>query len=220
MAVGSVLATGGGVAAGIAFLGLGSAGDCGYPGAQACPPGIGNDFYLAAGGIATGAIGSVLSIGVGLLFFAAAIGVTGLLRGSVVMAAGGLSPIALVFALGALGALGGRGARARSMGRLAELRAAEAAAEAETAAFKASALRAQGIVLSLADTGESEANDPIARIVVGYTRANGTAARVETTERLPRLAIPRPGDPVTVWYDPESDRAIAHVHIARGLATD
>jgi hypothetical protein len=209
VAVGSVLATGGGVAAGIAFLGIGSAGNCGNPGMPVCPPGIGNDFYLAAGGIVTGAIGSVLSLGLGLLFFAAAIGVTGAVRGSVVMAASGLSPVVLVLVLAAIPA---RGGRRKAMGRL----AAQRAEEAETAAFKASALRAAGIVLALADTGESVGDDPVARVMIGYTRADGTVARVETTERLPRLSIPRPGDPATVWYDPEGDRVIAQVHVLGG----
>ena len=34
-------------------------------------------------------------------------------------------------------------------------------------------------------------------------------AQVETIEVVPRLEIPRRGDPATVWYDPSTGKAIA-----------
>lgn len=34
-------------------------------------------------------------------------------------------------------------------------------------------------------------------------------AQVETIEVVPRLEIPRCGDPATVWYDPSTGKAIA-----------
>ncbi len=34
-------------------------------------------------------------------------------------------------------------------------------------------------------------------------------AHVETIEVVPRLEIPRRGDPATVWYDPSTGKAIA-----------
>jgi hypothetical protein len=63
-------------------------------------------------------------------------------------------------------------------------------------------------VTALRDTGTTINDNPRAAITITYTRADGTAAQVETTEVVPRLEIPRRGDPATLWYDPFTGDAL------------
>jgi hypothetical protein len=80
--------------------------------------------------------------------------------------------------------------------------------EAEDSQFTQWAPMATGVVTGLRDTGETVNSDPRAEITVSYTRLDGTAVQVTVTQVVPRLEVPRPGDPVTVWYDPSSPKVV------------
>lgn len=197
---GAALASGGGVAIGIAITGLSRLGNCGYPGVPVCPPNTGTYFYLMGGGLLLTVIGAVMTLGAGVMFALLAAGVTGAAERDWA-AAGGC--VILLLVVGAIGFPLVKQVRSTRLG----------ASQAEAAAreFKASASRAAGLVVALADAGWTIGNDPVARITISYTPADGTAATTETTMQVPRLAVPRPGDPVTVWYDPASGKAIAEL---------
>jgi hypothetical protein len=81
--------------------------------------------------------------------------------------------------------------------------------EAEDSQFMQSAPMATGVVTGLRDTGQTVGNDPRAEITIGYTRPDGTPAQATVTQVVPRLEVPRPGDPAIVWYDPSSPKAVA-----------
>jgi len=81
--------------------------------------------------------------------------------------------------------------------------------EAEDSRFTQSAPMATGVVTGLRDTGETVGNDPRAEITISYTRLHGTPAQVTVTQVVPRLEVPRPGDPAIVWYDPSSPKVVA-----------
>jgi hypothetical protein len=81
--------------------------------------------------------------------------------------------------------------------------------EAEDRQFTESAPMATGVVTGLRDTGETVNDDPRAEITISYTRPDGTPAQATVTQVVPRLEVPRPGDPATVWYDPSSPKAVA-----------
>jgi hypothetical protein len=68
---------------------------------------------------------------------------------------------------------------------------------------------AAGVVIGLRDTGVTVDNDPRAEITISYTRLDGTPVQATVTQVVPRLEVPRPGDPVTVWYDPSSPKVVA-----------
>jgi hypothetical protein len=80
--------------------------------------------------------------------------------------------------------------------------------EAEESQFTQSAPMATGVVTGLRDTGETDNNDPRAEITISYTRLDGTAVQATVTQVVPRLEVPRPGDPATVWYDPSSPKVV------------
>ena len=80
--------------------------------------------------------------------------------------------------------------------------AIEAKVKASTTAATVTALR---------DTGTTVDDNPQAAITVRYTRRDGTTAEVETVHVVPRLEIPRRGDPATVWYDWLTGKAIAEL---------
>jgi type II secretory pathway pseudopilin PulG len=206
--VGAVLAAGGGAAIGHAIEGMGRVGNCGYPGMPVCPSSVGNDMYLMAAGVVILAVGSVLTWGVGILFGLLGAGVTGIAHGSVTLAAACLAPLGLILLVGAVT---WRRAQARIRAR------ADAAQRADAAErlFTESATMTVGKVTALADTGTTINDNPVATITVSYTRDDGRPATVQTTQMLPRLAIPRPGDRATVWYDPVSGKAAAEVTSAR-----
>jgi hypothetical protein len=81
--------------------------------------------------------------------------------------------------------------------------------EAEDSRFTLSAPMATGVVTGLRDTGETAGDDPRAEITISYTRLDGTLAQATVTQVVPRLEVPRPGDPATVWYDPSSPKVVA-----------
>jgi hypothetical protein len=81
--------------------------------------------------------------------------------------------------------------------------------EAADSEFTRSAPMANGVVTALRDTGETVGNDPRAEITISYTRLDGTPAQVTVTQVVPRLEVPRPGDPAIVWYDPSSPKVVA-----------
>jgi Protein of unknown function (DUF3592) len=81
--------------------------------------------------------------------------------------------------------------------------------EAEDSQFTQSAPMATGVVTALRDTGETVGNDPRAEITISYTRLDGTPAQATVTQVVPRLEVPRPGDPAIVWYDPSSPKVVA-----------
>ena len=81
--------------------------------------------------------------------------------------------------------------------------------ETEDSQFTRSAPMATGVVTGLRDTGETVGNDPRAEITISYTRPDGTSTQVTVTQVVPRLEVPRPGDPAIVWYDPSSPKVVA-----------
>jgi hypothetical protein len=81
--------------------------------------------------------------------------------------------------------------------------------EAEDSQFTQSAPMATGVVMGLRDTGETINDNPRAEITISYTRLDGTPAQATVRQVVPRLAVPRPGDPATVWYDPSGPKVVA-----------
>ena len=80
---------------------------------------------------------------------------------------------------------------------------------AEEGRFMQRATMVAGTVTALTDTGVTINDNPEAAVTVTYARGDGTTAQLETVQVVPRLEIPRRGDPATVWYDPSTGRAIA-----------
>lgn len=206
--VGGILAAGGGVGLVAAMTAMERIGDCGNGYDPPCPPQIGNDFYLMGGAILAIAVGSVMTWGVGLAIAILSAGIAALVYSQTVPAnlqTGEFITAGVCFGLLALGfAIGSsavRGAAAK--------RKAIAQRIAEETRFKEQATIVAGTVIALRDTGATINDNPEAAITIAYTRSDGTTAQVETIEVVPRLEIPRRGDPATVWYDPSTGRAIA-----------
>jgi Protein of unknown function (DUF3592) len=82
--------------------------------------------------------------------------------------------------------------------------------KAEDGQFIQSAPMATGVITGLRDTGETVGNDPRAEITISYTRLDGTPAEVTVSQVVPRLEVPQPGDPATVWYDPSGPKVVAN----------
>lgn len=183
-------------------------GDCGNGYDPPCPPGIENDFYLMGGAVMAIAIGSIMTWGVGLVVAIVTAGITALVYSQTVPAnlqSGEFITAGVCFGLLAVGiAIGSAAVR----GGAAKRKAIEEQI-AEEARFKQRATMAMGTVTALRDTGTTINDNPEAAITVTYTRADGMTAQVETIEVVPRLEIPRRGDPATVWYDPSTGKAIA-----------
>lgn len=208
--VGGTLAGGGGIALVAAMTAMSRVGSCGNGYDAPCPPGTGDQFLLMAGAVLAIAIGSVMTLGLGLLIATLTAGVAALvysltvpanLRTGEYVTAGvcfGLLALLLVF--------GGSVAR-----EIAAKRKAVQEQIAADALFRERATMVAGTVTALRDTGETINDNPQAAIMISYTRADGTAARVETIQVVQRLEIPRPGDPATVWYDPFSGKALARI---------
>jgi hypothetical protein len=205
---GVIVAGGGGVALVSAITAMDRIGSCGNGYDAPCPPGIANDFYLMGGAVAAIAVGSVMSLGIGLLVAmltagGAAVGYAltvpaSMRTGEYVTAGVSLGLLALVFAMG-LSVLRQSGTRRRA--------ATERTAADER--FRQRAVMVAGTVTALRDTGVTVNDNPQAVVVIGYTRPDGTPGQAETVQVLPRLEIPRSGDPATVWYDPATGEARA-----------
>jgi hypothetical protein len=206
--VGGILAAAGGVALVAAMTAMDRIGDCGNGYDPPCPPGIENDFYLMAGAVVCIAIGSIMTWGVGLVVAIAAAGVAALVYSQTVEAnlrSDEFITAGVCFGLLAVGvAIGSAAVRAGAAKR----RAIEERIAEETR-FKRHATMTAGTVAALRDTGITVNDNPQALITVAYARADGTTAQVDTTEVVPRLEVPRRGDPATVWYDPSTGKALA-----------
>lgn len=208
--VGGTLAGGGGVALVAAVTAMSRVGSCGNGYDAACPPGTGNQFLLMTGAVLAIAIGSVMTFGVGLLVAMLTAGVTALIYALTVPAnlrTGEYVMVGVCFGLPALLFAIGRAAVRRGA---ATRKAVEERIVADRL-FREQATVVTGTVTALRDTGVTINDDPEAGIMIGYTRADGTPAQVETIQVVPRLEIPRPGDPATVWYDPVSGKALANL---------
>ena len=182
-------------------------GDCGNGYDPPCPPGIENDFFLMAGAVLAIVVGSIMSLGVGLTIAVVAAGTTALVYSQTVPAnlwTGESITAAVCFGLIALGIVIGW---AVVRGAAAKRRASEARIAEETQ-FKQRATMVAGTVTVLRDTGTTVGDNPQAAITVRYTRRDGTTDELETVQVVPRLEIPRRGDPATVWYDSLTGKAI------------
>jgi uncharacterized membrane protein len=207
---GLILAGGGGVALVSAITSMSRIGSCGNGYDAPCPPGTASQFLLMTVAILAIAIGSVMTIGLGLLFamvtagvaaIAYAVSVPASMRtGEYVTAGVCFGLLALLAAIGQSAVR--RGAAARKSAR------EQIAADRE---FRERATMVAGTVTALRDTGVTINDNPQAAIMISYTRADGIPAQAETVQVLPRLQIPRPGDPATVWYDPATGKALAEL---------
>jgi hypothetical protein len=161
-----------------------------------------------AGAVIAIAIGSIMTWGVGLAVAILAAGVTALVYSQTVptsLQTGEFITAGVCFGLLALGiAIGSAAVR----GAAAKRKAIEEQI-AEEARFKERATMVTATVTVLRDTGTTINDNPEAGITVRYTRRDGTTAEAETIQVVPRLEIPRPGDPATVWYDSFTGKAIA-----------
>ena len=206
--VGGVLAGAGGVGLVAAMAAMERIGDCGNGYDLPCPPEIANDFYLMGGAVIAIAIGSIMTWGVGLAIAILTAGIAALIYSQTLPAnlrTGEFITAAVCFGLLGLGfAIGWSAVRAGAAKR----RAIEEQI-AEEGRFMQRATMVAGTVTALSDTGVTINDNPQAAVTITYTRGDGTTAQVETIEVLPRLEIPRRGDPATVWYDLSTGRAIA-----------
>lgn len=163
-----------------------------------------------AGAVIAIAVGSTITWGVGLPIAVLCAGIAALIYAQTVspdLRGGEFLTAGACFGLLGVGAAVGRAAvRAGAAKRRAVKRRS-----AEEAAFKRSAVVTAGTVTALRDTGATINDDPEAAITITYTTADGTAAQVEIVEVVPRLEVPRRGDPATVWYDPSTGRALAQL---------
>jgi hypothetical protein len=208
--IGGILAAGGGLALVMAMTAMDQIGDCGNGYDPPCPPGVENDFFLMAGAVIAIAVGSIMTWGVGLAVATVAAGVTALVYSQTVPAnlrVGEFITAGVCFGLLAVAAVVGINAVRGAAGK----RRAIEEQIAEQARFKQRASMVAATVTGLRDTGVTFNDDPEAAITVRYIRRDGTTGEVETVKVLPRLEIPRRGDPATVWYDPLTGEAIAEL---------
>jgi hypothetical protein len=206
--VGGLLAAAGGVGLVAAMTAMDRIGDCGNGYDLPCPPEIANDFYLMGGAVTAIAIGAIMTWGVGLAIAILTAGIAALVYSQTVptnLRTGEFITAAVCFGLLGLGfAIGRNAVRAGAAKR----RAIEAQI-AEEGQFMQRATMVAGTVTALTDTGVTINDNPEAAVTITYTRGDGTTAQVETIQVVPRLEIPRRGDPATVWYDVSTGRAIA-----------
>jgi hypothetical protein len=206
--LGGLLAGAGGVGLVAAMTAMDRIGDCGNGYDLPCPPEIANDFYLMGGSVVAIAIGSIMTWGVGLAIAIVTAGSAALVYSQTVPAnlrTGEFITAAVCFGLLGLGlAIGRNAVRAGATKR----RAIEEQI-AEEGRFMQRATMVAGTVTALSDTGVTINDNPEAAVTVTYARTDGTTAQVETVQVVPRLEIPRRGDPATVWYEPSTGRAIA-----------
>jgi hypothetical protein len=206
--VGGLLAGAGGVGLVAAMTAMDRIGDCGNGYDMPCPPEIANDFYLMGGSVVAIAIGSIMTWGVGLAIAIVSAGIAALVYSQTVpsnLRAGEFITAAVCFGLLGLGfVIGWAAVRAGAVKR----RTIEERI-AEEGRFMQRATMVAGTVTALSDTGVTINDNPEAAVTISYTRGDGTTAQVETIEVVPRLEIPRRGDPATVWYEVSTGRAIA-----------
>jgi hypothetical protein len=206
--VGGVLAGAGGVGLVAAMTAMDRIGDCGNGYDLPCPPGIANDFYLMAAAVVAIAVGSVMTWGVGLAIAILTAGIAALIYSQILptnLRTGEFITAGVCFGLLGLGfAMGWSAVRAGAAKR----RAIEEQI-AEEGRFMQRATMVAGTVTALSDTGVTINDNPQAAVTISYPRGDGTTAQVETIQVVPRLEIPRPGDPATVWYEVSTGRAIA-----------
>jgi hypothetical protein len=202
---GAILSGGGGVGLVVAITAMDRISSCGNGYDAPCPPGIANDFFLMGGAIVAIAVGAVMTLGMGLLVGVLTAAVTAIVysltvapsqrTGEYITAGVSLGVGALAYAI--------TRSVLKQVGRL------EREQTTEDRQFRERATMVPGTVIDLRDTGVTINNNPQAAITVSYARDDGTPAQLEMVQVLPRLEIPRRGDPATVWYDPVSDKAQA-----------
>jgi hypothetical protein len=183
-----------------AILALVQTGTCGGDGAPPCPPTINVAVGELIGGILLVVIGSIMTVAVGLLIFLLVGAVYAIVRVFVdsSSATGSDLIVAAVFlAIPLLLAVIGFIIEGRRRRR-----------EAAMARFKEIAQRADGVIAAVNDTGVTINENPQVRLIVNYQRPDHIAAQAEKKLVVPRLSIPRPGQPVIVWYDPSGSEAI------------
>src|SRR5262249_52025385 len=74
--------------------------------------------------------------------------------------------------------------------------------QSKTDEFKAHSRKTTGVITKVTDTGVTINDNPRVRLAVRYRLDSGAVAQTEQKMVVSRLSIPRPGDRVTVWYDP------------------
>lgn len=205
-----MIAAGGGVALVAAMTAMDRIGDCGNGYDPPCPPGIANDFYLMAGAVIAIAVGSIMTWGVGIAIAIAAAGIAALVYSQTVPAdlrSGEFITAGVCFGLLAVGVVIGSAA---VRGGAAKRKAIEEQIAEETL-FKQNATMTMGTITALRDTGTTINDNPQAAITITYTRADGVTTQLEIIEVVPRLEVPRRGDPATVWYDSATGKALAEL---------
>jgi hypothetical protein len=196
--LGVVLTVAAGILVVTAILTFTHVGPCGDIGEQACPSGVTTAAGEIVGGIVLLVIGSIMTVGAGILIFLFVGGIYAWLRavngGYGLMSSDGIVVVSFL-AIPALLFLWGLGSVIFGKG-----------GNAAPDDFKKRAIRADGVIAEIADTGTTINDDPRVKLTIDYVRADGTTARIEHRQLVSRLAIPRPGERVTVWYDPDGDR--------------
>lgn len=175
-------------------------GDCGDVGQPSCAHPVLDPVGLFAG-IALLIVASILTVAVGIPIALLVGGVTALIAaftgpdtGGVLLVAG--IALGLLVVMVVAGLLANRASTAR---------------EADLATFQESAERVTGVIAAVADTGMTTNDDPHVRLTVRYHRTDGTPAETTTKQLVSRLAVPRAGEPATIWYDATGART--HVEL-------
>lgn len=208
--VGGLLCVVGAILVVTAILSLVQTGTCGGEGAPPCPPTSNVAVGELIGGTLLVVIGSIMSVAVGLLIFLVAGGGYAIVRVFVDSSSAtgpDLITAAIFLAIPTLLAILGFIIEGRRRRR-----------EAAMARFRQVAQRADGVIASVNDTGVTINENPRVRLTVDYRRPDHTTAQVEKEMVVPRLNIPRPGQPVTLWYDPYGNEAIVEFDAAADAA--
>lgn len=196
--LGVILAVAAGILVVTAILTFTHVGACGDIGEQACPSSTNVAVGEMIGGLVLLVVGSIMTVGAGFLIFLFVGGIYALIRalsgpyglissdGIVVLCF--LAIPVVLFVIGLISTIG-------------------KPEDAVPNDFKERAIRTDGVIVEIADTGMTINDDPRVKLTIDYVRNDGTTARIEHRQLVSRLAIPRPGERVTVLYDPEGDRS-------------
>lgn len=170
-------------------------------GAPPCPDSVNLAAGEMVGGLLLVVVGAIMTVGVGVLVFLVCGGIYAFVRAlagssGLISVEGFVAAafVALLVLLVIIGSIVGR---------------AGGAQRDTTAQFKDRAVRTDGVIAAVTDTGWSSNNNPRVELTIEYRRADNTTAQVRQKLWVSRLNIPRPGDPIAVWYDPDGQDAIA-----------